>query len=465
MTLILPLADDDATARLGQDLAAMLGAGDTVLLSGGIGMGKTHLARALIHARTGERDIPSPTFTLVQTYDGAPGIWHADLYRLSHPDEVIELGLDAAMEEAICLIEWPDRLGDLTPPDALHITLTMEGEGRLATLDGPVAMISSLRRQQATAMLEAAGWGTANRIPLAGDASSRVYQRLNREHDTAVLMDSPPRTGDDPADFVNVSGHLAALGLSAPKVLAQDLAQGFLLLEDLGDDLYARLLSAGRVDETPLYAAATDVLTHLQSAPAFAGLPDLSTRQWAEATDLAFHWYRRCTLGEVGDTAPVIDALTDLLSMHEGPRVMILRDYHAENLLWLPQREGLTRVGLLDFQLAQMGQRGYDLVSLLQDARRDVPPSVEDAMIRRFDASDSFRAQYAVLGAQRALRILGIFARLAVMGRPAYLPLIPRVWNHLHRNLAHPALAPLAHVLDLPPPTPEMLDRIARCRP
>lgn len=465
MTLILPLADDDATARLGQDLAAIVRAGDTILLSGGIGMGKTHLARALIRARTGERDIPSPTFTLVQTYDGVPDIWHADLYRLSHPDEVIELGLDAAMEDAICLVEWPDRLGDLTPAHALHITLSVEGEGRLATLDGPTPLIAALRDQQASALLDAAGWGTADRVPLAGDASARSYRRLTRGRDTAVLMDSPPRTGDDPADFVTVAGHLADLGLSAPKVLVQDLAQGFLLLEDLGDDLYARLLSAGRADETALYAAATDVLIHLQAAPVPAGLPDLSEQEWAEATDLAFHWYRRCTIGDAGDPAPATRAMTDLLTIHSGPRVMILRDYHAENLIWMPQRDGLARVGLLDFQLAQTGQRGYDLVSLLQDARRDVPLALEDAMIRRFDPSKAFRTQYAVLGAQRNLRILGIFARLAVMGKPAYLPLIPRVWGYLQHNLSHPALAPLAQVLDLPPPTPDMLDRIARCRP
>ncbi len=154
----------------------------------------------------------------------------------------------------------------------------------------------------------------------------------------------------------------------------------------------------------------------------------------------------------------------------DGPRVMILRDYHAENLLWLPERDGIRRVGLLDFQLAQMGQPGYDLVSLLQDARRDVTAETEAAMIRRFaDAigATGFDAAYAALGAQRALRILGIFARLCLRGgKPGYVALIPRVWGQLQRNLAHPALAPLATICDglLPEPTPEVLDRIgAQC--
>lgn len=131
------LADETATARLGNVLARLLQAGDTVLLSGGIGAGKTHLARALIRARLGpDEDIPSPTFTLVQTYDSTPEIWHADLYRLTHPDEALELGLDQAFETAICLIEWPDRLGKYAPMNALHLTLVAQDEGRRADLWG-----------------------------------------------------------------------------------------------------------------------------------------------------------------------------------------------------------------------------------------------------------------------------------------------------------------------------------------
>lgn len=329
------------------------------------------------------------------------------------------------------------------------------------------------RIRLARAFLAHAGWADADQRFLAGDASDRSYARLIRGPETAVLMDAPPGKGDDPAAFVAIARHLRHLGLSAPRVLAEDLTHGFLLLEDLGDALFARLIPTDPAAETPLYAAATDVLVHLQARPAAPGLPDLGAQDWARAAAFALDWYRFAITGDRVDAAGFVARLTDLLSTHaDGPRVMILRDYHAENLLWLPQRAGLRRVGLLDFQLAQMGQPGYDLVSLLQDARRDVPEAVETAMIRRFvvatgTAEAAFAPAYAALGAQRALRILGIFARLCLQGgKPQYVALIPRVWAQLHRNLAHPALAPLAAICQnlLPEPTPERLKRIgAQC--
>jgi aminoglycoside/choline kinase family phosphotransferase len=316
-----------------------------------------------------------------------------------------------------------------------------------------------------TAFLAQAGWAAATRRHLAGDASDRRYERLNLGAATAVLMDNPPGGADDPAAFVRMAVHLRGLGLSAPKVLAQDLTQGLILLEDLGDDLYARLLVTEPAREVELYAAAVDVLLHLQAAPAPAGLPDLSAADWAQAASFALDWYAFAATGSHPDPAVFTATLTAALQAHaDGPRVLILRDFHAENLLWLPGRSGLARVGLLDFQLGQMGQPGYDLVSLLQDARRDVNPDTEAAMIARFAQGDGgFDAHYATLGAQRALRILGIFARLAlVAGKPAYLPLIPRVWGQLQRNLSHPALADLRAVCDrlLPAPTDAVLARI-----
>jgi aminoglycoside/choline kinase family phosphotransferase len=327
------------------------------------------------------------------------------------------------------------------------------------------------RHTVSKAFLHASGWGTADQRFLAGDASDRSYDRLTLAGKTAVLMDAPPGKGDDPADFITIAAHLNGLGLSAPRILAQDLAQGFLLLEDLGDGLFARIIPAQPHLELPLYTAATDLLLHLQSQPAPHPLPDLSAQHWAEAAAFALDWYRFAATGTRVDTTPFIAAMTHLMQRFaDGPRVLILRDYHAENLLWLAERQGLARVGLLDFQLAQMGQPGYDLVSLLQDARRDVPQGIETAMIARFATATGqtgFAESYAVLGAQRALRILGIFARLClVAGKRPYLPLIPRVWGQLQRNLAHPALAPLAEICTelLPEPTPETLERIgAEC--
>jgi aminoglycoside/choline kinase family phosphotransferase len=316
-----------------------------------------------------------------------------------------------------------------------------------------------------TAFLAQAGWGAATRRHLAGDASDRRYERLSLGAATAVLMDTPSGGADDPAAFVAMAEHLRRLGLSAPKVLAQDLTQGLILLEDLGDDLYARLLATDPAREAQLYAVAVDALLHLQSAPAPVGLPDLSAEDWAQAAGFALDWYAFAATGQRPDPVDFTATLTAALKTHaDGPRVLILRDFHAENLLWLPGRSGLARVGLLDFQLGQMGQPGYDLVSLLQDARRDVSPETEAAMIARFvQGADGFDAHYATLGAQRALRILGIFARLAlVAGKPAYLLLIPRVWGQLQRNLSHPALADLRGVCDrlLPEPTDAVLARI-----
>lgn len=324
------------------------------------------------------------------------------------------------------------------------------------------------RKALSRRFLAQAGWATAERRFLAGDASDRSYDRLRLGGETAVLMDAPPGKGDDPATFLQVGAHLLGLGLSAPRCMAQDLTHGFLLLEDLGDGIFARLIAADAGLEAPLYQAATDVLLTLQRNAPLQGLTNLTAADWAEAGCFALDWYRKAITGDAGNRDDFRSALQDAITAYaDGPRVMILRDYHAENLLWLPERPGVSRVGVLDFQLAQMGQPGYDLVSLLQDARREVSPQTEAEMIRYFmdatGADAGFTASYAVLGAQRALRIIGIFARLCISaGKPGYLRLIPRVWGQLQANLAHPANARLAAICQsiLPPPTAQNLSLI-----
>ena len=328
------------------------------------------------------------------------------------------------------------------------------------------------RRALSDAFVEDAGWAQALRRPLAGDASDRRYERLSRGAETAVLMDAPPGKGDDPADFIRIAEHLASLGLSPPRILARDLENGFLLLEDLGDRLVARE-STDSGQERALYRLAVDVLVTVQASPAPPGLSDLTVEEWADAACFAPDWYRFAAIGNPGDRLAFRAELAKVLAAHaDGPRVLILRDYHAENLLWLPARKGVAAMGLLDFQLGQMGQPGYDLVSLLQDARRDVPAVLERDMIRHFVAAKGLDAQafamgYAVLGVQRALRIMGIFARLCLKaGKPGYLHLLPRVWGQLQRNLAHPALEELRRICDtlLPEPTPDIITRIgAQC--
>lgn len=478
--LTIFLDGEEDTSRMARVLAPALRPGDTVLLAGSIGAGKTHFCRALIRARLGDGvEVPSPTFTLVQTYEGEPDIWHADLYRLTHPDEARELGLEEAFETAICLVEWPDRLGDYAPRNAIRIELRPEGEGRRAEITFGqradlaallAAEFSGVARQIArVALLAGAGWQGATSEALAGDASARCYERLRLGRESRILMDAPPGIADDVATFARIDRHLRDLGLSAPQIHAEDPAHGFMLLEDLGDGVFARLIQAEPGREAALYRAAVDVLLHLHDHAPAPDLPDLSTQGWAQSGEVAVQWYRMAITGKGGNAAALTGALAKALGRWaDGGKVMILRDYHAENLMWLPDREGLARVGLLDFQLAQMGQAGYDLVSLLQDARRDVSPQTGARMVAHFvDAKgldpDAFAPAYAALGTLRALRILGIFARLCLVdGKAQYLAMIPRVWGHLQRNLARPELVELRAVCLalLPPPSPENLKRI-----
>lgn len=331
------------------------------------------------------------------------------------------------------------------------------------------------RSAAAAAFLATTDWRDAAQTMLAGDASNRKYFRLHRPNsgETAVLMDAAPDTGEDVRPFVKIATHLSAMGLSAPRILAQDLSHGFLLLEDLGDALFARVVATTPAMEEPLYQAATDVLTTLHKHP----LPDLapySPAYMAQMAGLAWGWYAQHAAGPDPQAQAAFEAafLPILNSLENSAEVLIQRDYHAENLLWLPQRQGVARVGLLDFQDAMAGHRAYDLVSLLQDARRDVSPQIEAQMITRYIETnqldrDSFTKAYAVLGAQRNLRIMGVFARLCLRdAKPHYIALMPRVWGLLQRDLRHPALAPVRALIDasLPSPTPDILESlIAQC--
>ncbi len=315
--------------------------------------------------------------------------------------------------------------------------------------------------------IAASPWAGATRALLAGDASNRRYERLSLNGKTTVLMDAPHEKGEDIRPFIRIARYLTDLGLSAPVILAQDQGNGFLLLEDLGDDLFARVIPREPKLEKPLYAAATDVLIHLHRAAPPEDLPAYDTDVMLDMAALAWRWYLGGAFTDSTEAEQAFRAaFRPVLEDHAADRsVLIQRDYHAENLLWLPQRDGAARVGLLDFQDAMAGHPAYDLVSVLQDARRDVPLPIEEAMITRYVSGTglderAFRAAYAVLGVQRNLRILGVFGRLClVYGKPHYVDMIPRVWGLLLRDLEHPALAPVRDLVigSLPAPTPEIL--------
>jgi len=329
------------------------------------------------------------------------------------------------------------------------------------------------RRFATLAFLQAAGWGDAAHSPLAGDASARNYTRLSRKDtsETAILMDAAPASDEDVRPFLRVARHLKSLGLSAPEVLAEDPEIGLLLLEDFGDALFATALSETPELELTLYSAAADLLVYLHRTPPPTWLASHTPAELATLTDPVFDWYlherkperRTAIRSRVQQSLETL--LRQILPKHS---VMVLRDFHAENLVWLPAQSGVKKVGLLDFQDAIAGHPAYDLVSLLQDARRDVGPELARTILRKFaenihaDAKEFARA-YSILGAQRNLRILGLFARLSVhFGKSRYVDLIPRVWQHLMDNLAHPDLVELrTSVLDgFPPPSTVFPDNV-----
>jgi N-acetylmuramate 1-kinase len=298
----------------------------------------------------------------------------------------------------------------------------------------------------APAFLANCGWGGCEILPLAGDASFRRYFRVLGEGRTAVLMDAPP-PHEDPRPFIAVARHLHGLGFAAPGIIADDQAQGLVLIEDFGDGRMAEAIIADGSRETAIYEAAVDLLLALAKYPPAEGLRPYDMAEYQREAGLFTEWYAPAVSLEV-DVEGYREAWDQALAPIAGHHtVTVLRDYHAENIMLL---DGGKRLGLLDFQDALAGHPAYDLVSLLQDARRDVAPELEAAMIARYAAATPFDdAAYALLGAQRNAKILGIFTRLWKRdGKPRYLGYQPRVWGYLERDLKHPALAPVAAWFD-----------------
>ena len=308
------------------------------------------------------------------------------------------------------------------------------------------------RLQARKVLLEKAGWADADVRPLAGDASLRSYQRLHLGDKTAVLMDAPPPQ-EDVRPFVTVAQWLTGHGLSAPELYAVDERAGFILLEDLGDGLYGAELAAG-ADEGLLYETAVDVLAGFQGHAAPDNTPSYDDDFLLMEAGYFTDWYISRHLGQAvsEDQREAFFGLwrAVLPDMNIGPRVLVLRDYHADNLLWLPDRAGPKRVGLLDFQDAMLGSVVYDLVSLARDIRREVSEDFPERLIQRYlsqtslDGFDeaSFRTAFAIAAVQRNTKIAGIFARLAYRdGKMQYLDYLPYVLSLLKKDLAHPQLA------------------------
>ena len=484
------LADEAATRRLGEDIAAILARGDALLLSGDLGMGKTALARAIVRALADDDglEVPSPTFTIVQPYAARVPLWHFDLYRLSSPDELEELGLAEALGEGAVLVEWPERAAGALPADAARIALTERGQGRDAEISGPDGFLARLRRSLAIrAFLDRSGMAGASRRFLTGDASARAYETVSLPGRAPVILMDAPRRPDGPpirhglpysriahlaesvTPFVAIAGALREQGFAAPRIDAADLDQGLLLVENLGS---VGILDAEGRPIPERYIAAAELLAEMHGrawprrievAPGVAHEVAAYDRgALAIETELLTDWYLPHQAGKpVGEAgrlayASAWDAAFDLIG--DGEKTLVLRDYHSPNLIWRAERQGHDRLGLIDFQDAVIGPAAYDVASLAMDARVTIPPGLERATVEAYCAARAARGgfdranfdlAYAVMAAQRNSKILGIFVRLNLRdGKPGYMRHLPRIRDYLARALAHPALAALRAFYD-----------------
>lgn len=483
----MELASERDTAALARLVARLVEPGMLVTLSGDLGAGKTTFARALVRDVVGDPDLeaPSPSFTLMQIYESPRGpIVHADLYRISDVSELAELGWEEAGEDALLLVEWAERAGDALPPDRIEVAFALAPDlgdtHRRAALIGYGRYGELIARERAVAQLLAqAGWAGARRDFMLGDASTRAYERLTRSSgETAILMISPPRPDGPPVrygkpysaiarlaedikPFVAIAEGLAVQGFSTPRIEAVDFDAGLAVIEDFGGE---GVLENG-VPMQERYMAAVGALAtiHARALPhelPVAGeiykIPPYDVDALLIEVELATEWFAPhvARMGVSSSAAAVFlniwkDALAEVVA---APPTWTLRDYHSPNLIWLGEREGVRRVGMIDFQDCVLGHPAYDVAALAQDARVTVTDELELHLLSNYAITrkrlepafdmEAFARAYAILGAQRATKILGIFARLDKRdGKPQYLAHMPRVRAYLQKNLRHEALA------------------------
>ncbi len=486
--LKIELADESASERLAVGLAMLVEKGDLIALQGDLGTGKTTIARSFIRALANnpKLEVPSPTFTLVQSYElSEMEVTHMDFYRLEDPLEADELGIDDALDTGVVIVEWPARAADYLPQDGLLVNLVEKGNGRTAELtssnDDWSERVKKL--QHIDALLSSSGWHKATRQRMPADASSRRYERLHDGPDgvSGLLMDMPSRADGEPVhDGLPYSriAHLAediraveainlglqAQGLSAPEIFAIDSRNGLAVIEDFGAATFRSLVDDA--EQFGLCLTSAVMLLANMANTKWSAHVELSSGETYHLShydmdallveaELCVDWYWPHLTSQPlsDDSRDEFMAAWDaaLRPVSDSRRVWVLRDFHVDNLFWLPGREGDGKVGLIDTQDCVLGHPAYDLASLLQDVRVTIPADVEKDYFDMYVAARSaeedkfdaglFSAAYAVLGAQRATKILGIFARLnARDGKPGYLRHLPRTSDVLEHNLRHPAL-------------------------
>ena len=484
---IIELEDEAATHQFAHEIAHIIRADDVLTLGGDLGVGKTTFARSLIRHLLNDQglDVPSPTFTLMQVYNATFPVIHADLYRIAHPDELINLDWDETCDGAAVIVEWADKGGDYIPANRLNIEFqlktTVSDTHRTVVMTAYGTWVERMKQARlVTDFLIATQWDDAERHFMLGDASTRAYERLIRaDGQKAILMISPKRPdgpvirqgkpysaiahlAEDMTAFIAIDKGLKDIGLNVPHIHAYDLDKGLAIIEDLGEGLCVD-------DQGPIadrYQVAIDALLvlHQHKMPDHIdidGKPYTIPLYDMEAllieAELFLDWYvPHIAKKDLSSAARATfvniwrNCLTPLLKQ---PTQWVLRDYHSPNIIWCAERQGHERIGVIDFQDCVRGHPAYDVVSLLQDARVSVSDDIELNLLAHYVRSAKtrddfnfidFMVAYAVLGAQRATKIMGIFARLDQRDhKPHYLAHLPRVQAYLHKNIKHISLVPL----------------------
>lgn len=489
MRFTVRLDSDADTQRLGEDLALALKPGDVLALSGDLGAGKSTLARALLRALADDEhlEVPSPTFTLVQTYDLRIAAAHFDLYRLTDAEELDELGFDEAVASGVALVEWPERAEQYLPLSRIRLTLTHVDDGRMAEIVAEEPQASRIERSLAIrSFLRKHAMGETRRRYLTGDASVRAYEYLPQpDKSRLILMDwpKPPKgaavhngrtyaevahIAQDPWPFIALSLALHDAGFSVPKVLAADCENGILLLDDLGSEGILDASGApieARYRETVLALAALhakvfpreihvkrpDIGSHIHTIPAFDQLPMLMEVRLLLDWYLPFMRGREANEDERSTYLAIWDRLIEEIGRADTS--LLMRDVHSPNILWQDSKQGHARVGFIDFQDSMIGPAAYDVASLIRDARVTLPPAMTERLLAAylearqdmpgFDAV-RFRQDVALLSAQRCCKLVGLWVRLMKRdGKPGYMKHMPRTIAYLEDSLTHPVLAPL----------------------
>ncbi|ACP27116.1 putatuive aminoglycoside phosphotransferase [Sinorhizobium fredii NGR234] len=478
------LKDEAATIELGEDLALALKKGDCVGLSGDLGAGKSTFARAFLRAMADDEglEVPSPTFTVVQSYELRIPVAHFDLYRLADASELDELGFDEALAEGICLVEWPEKAAEALPAERIMLSFTHEGEGRRVRITGPDAAFERIARSLAIrAFLSDAGYPHAGRRHLSGDASVRAYERIHDGEPAKIMMDAArhkpgpilqdgkyyqqlAHIAEDVVPFVAISELLRQRGFAAPAIYARDLDLGLLLIEDLGAE---GILDAEGRPVVERYSEAVRLLGRLHAAPperdiAVADgivhhIPDFDRTAIKIETSLLIDWYlpwkrgRPASHAERSEYFAIWDRLIDSLGSTE--KNLLLRDFHSPNILWRAERDGLDRIGIIDFQDAMIGPTAYDVASLVQDARVTIDRELADRLMGTYIAErkasgsfdeTAFLRDWHIMAAQRNCKLAGIWVRLKERdGKPGYMKHMPRTFGYLQHALTHEVLTPL----------------------